>query len=483
MEKPKPDSRSADMERMQRHWRMVDSILGGTETMRAQEDYLPRLPDERIETYKFRRKNARFTNIFRDIVENLAARPFSRRIGVSDEAPPDIVAFADDVDGQGSSLHGFAAPLFFNAIARGLDWILVDYTAGVPSGATVAEERAMGARPYWVRIAASRVLAVYTDVIAGREEITHFRFAEATVQREGFGETVIERVRVFNREPLEGGGYAPATWQTWREVTNKEGAAEWLPEQEPQPISIGVVPVVPLVLGRRIGSSWQIHPPMQDAAELQIEHYQQESGLKHISLLTAFPMLAGNGVEPPIGDDGKAQPVAVGPQAVLFAPPAEGGAGSWEFVEPAGTSLKFMSEQIAATARELRELGRQPLTAQSGNLTVITTAVAAQKGNAAIQAWALTLQDALRSALRLTAMWLRIEYDPDVTIPTDFDLGIGDDDSFAHVLALRTQGEISREAALHEAKRRGILDADYDGDADIEAMLAEMDGGEAEDAA
>lgn len=99
--------------------------------------------------------------------------------------------------------------------------------------------------------------------------------------------------------------------------------------------------------------------------------------------------------------------VPVGPKSVLFAPPAgDGTHGEWDFIEPSAASLTFLAKDVEATEKQLRELGRQPLTAQTGNLTVVTTDFAAQKGNSAIQAWCLNLKDALEEALRLTCLWL-----------------------------------------------------------------------------
>lgn len=481
----KPNATSSDHDAMAPYWKMVETMMGGVRAMREVKDYLPKFPQERDQDYEFRRKSAKFTNIFRDIVENLAQRPFGKQVKLEDDAlPSEIEEFQEDVDGQSNHLHVFAGEVFFAGIARAVDWILVDYTADVPENATRAVEREIGARPYWVRIPASSMLAVYSDMIGGREEFVHARFLEPHVEREGWSEKTAKRVRVLNREPLEGGGYAPATFAVWEERRNEQTKeSEWVVVVPETPISIGVIPLVPFITGRRLGSSWRFHPPMRDAAELQIEHYQQESALKHIKSLTAFPMLAGNGVSPAMGDDGKPMPVPVGPQSVLYAPPngESGSHGEWTFIEPSAESMKFLAEDIKETARELRELGRQPLTAQSGNLTVVTTAFAAQKGNAAIQAWAINLKDALERAFDLTARWLGIEFDPNVIVDTDFDLGLGDDESFAHVLTLRRNNDISREAEIHEAKRRGILDADYDGDADAAKILDDLIGDEGED--
>ena len=233
---------------------------------------------------------------------------------------------------------------------------------------------------------------------------------------------------------------------------------------------------MPFVTGRRKGGSWEIYPPMQDAADLQIEHYQQESALKFAEKLTAYPMLAGNGVEPERDSNGEIRPVTVGPGLCLYAPPAgQGSGGSWQFIEPSASSLKHLSDEVDKTEKKMRELGRQPLTAQSGNLTRITTAYAAQKGNAAIQAWALNLQDALMRLLNYTAMWLREPGGARPIINTEFDLSLREDDGFKHVSEMRRNGDISRAALIHEAKRRSLLDPDYDPDDDLDRILADFE--------
>lgn len=473
----KPNNPSSDHAAMAGFWEMVDAILGGTKAMRAAgEKYLPKFEVESTDEYKARLKHARFTNVYRDVVENLAQRPFSKEVTLEDGASESFQTFAEDVDGRGNNLHVFAGDLFFAGINNGIDWIMVDYTKDVPESATLAEERSMGARPYWSRYPAKSVLAAYSDRIGGRDEFVHVRLAENVTERDGFKEVTKERVRVLNRE-WTGAAYAPATYEVFEKQKDKKGVEDWVSIEGPKPISIGVIPMVPFLTGRRSGGGWVVQPPMRDAADVQIELYQQENGLKNAKTLTAFPMLAGNGVDPVIGEDGQVAPLAVGPRTILYGGAATDGqtAGSWEFIEPGAQSLKFLADDIKDTIKELRELGRQPLTAQSGNLTVVTTAVAAQKGNAAIQAWALGMKDALERALQLTGMWLQDSSEATVIVDTDFDLGFGDDESFTHVVTLATGDEpmISREAAIHEAKRRGILDRKYDAEEDFGLLFAQ----------
>lgn len=161
----------------------------------------------------------------------------------------------------------------------------------------------------------------------------------------------------------------------------------------------------------------------------------------------------------------------LGRQAVLYAPE-----GEWKILEPGAMSMEFLRNQIKDTMKELREIGKQPLTADSGNLTVVTTAFAAKKGNSAVQAWAINLAFALERAFHMTALWMNKTDDTkiDVKVDTDFDVGFGDDQSFEYVLNLRERGEISREATLTEAIRRGILNADFDPEADDELLLDDL---------
>jgi hypothetical protein len=488
----KPDTSSSDYAAMLPFWTMVETILCGAAAMRAAgEKYLPRFPNETTDDYKYRRENAKFTNVYRDIVENLASKPFTKEVAVKDGSASDTIAgqqtkdqngrpvrrggLIEDIDGQGNHLHVFAMTMFFQGINDAIDWVLVDKIP-VPDGASRAVEKDMGARPYWVHVPAKRMLAVYSAVIAGKEEFVHARIHEPETVKDGYGETTVNRVRVFDRAYIAS-NYGPATWELLEERKKANSdEKEWV-SLGSGPISIGVIPIVPFITGRRKEGSWQFVPPMQDAAYLQVEHYQQETNLKSIKEQACFPMLAGNGVSPATDAAGNPVMVPVGPKSVLYAPPnADGNHGEWNFIEPSAESLKFLADDVKATEQQLRELGRQPLTAQTGNLTVVTTAFAAQKGNSAIQAWCLNLKDALEHALGLTCKWLNDSSEPEVTVHTDFAIDMESDKAPDFLLKLRETKDISRKAIITEAKRRDFLGPEYDEESDMEEILAEIPG-------
>lgn len=466
---------------------MVSDILNGSKAMRDRRvnsvnPYLPKFPEEATADYEYRVTTAKFTNIYRDIVESLAAKPFTKEVKIEEGAPELFKTFVEDVDGSGNHLHVFAQNSFFHGINNAIDFIVVDYVKVAP-GSTLADERKMNARPYWVHVPAERMIALYSARIGAKEELVHARIFESGTVQDGYDEQSTNRIRVYNRAPItdEAGtitGYEPATYEVYEQhETKSTGGAKSSSWQliDSGPLSIGIIPVVPVIMGRRVEGTWRFIPPLQDAAYLQIEHFQQETGLKSIKELTAFPMLVGSGFQPPLNEANEIEPVPTGPRAILYAPPtSEGSSPDWKFIEPSAQSLKFLAEEVKTTEQQLREIGRQPLTAQTGNLTVVTTAFAGDKANSVIQAWALNMKDALENALKITAMWWNMKDGPTVQIDTDFDIGLSAEKDPDFLLRMRANNDLSARALADEFKRRNILSAEYDFDEDSERLLEDI---------
>ena len=462
-----PSTRSRDAEAMMPFLELAQALQGGAAGMRAAgEKYLPRFSGEDMFVYEVRREHARLTNVFMDIVESLSLKPFSERVTLGESTPQEIVDFARNVDGFGTSLHMHLLSSFGMAMRDGIAWVMVDWpdTGEVPEAISKAESNRLGLKPIWSKIKTINVLDVRSETFGQMEYITHFRIMEAVQSNDGFETEAVEQVKVY-RQPT------PAddpTWETWRKDSQTD---DWVIFSEPQAMTISRIPVVPVILGRRDGMSWYVHPPLKAAADLQVELYQEENNLKNVRTLTAFPMLSANGVVPPDGGDGAAASVVVGPSTVLYG----GSDGSYSYVEPNGQSLNFLKESLKETIRELRELGRQPLTAMSGQQTVVNTAAIASKSSSALQAWVQTASQAAAKMLDLTAEWMDVDL-PDaveVNLFDDFDLS-SDDPNFAHILEMGRDGLISRERVIEEAMRRGILGAGYDMEADLEKIEADV---------
>ena len=458
--------RSPDIETMVPYWEKVSDILEGTQAIKnGGVKYLPKFPDENINDYEFRLTVSKFTNIYRDVTEGLACKPFQDEISLlgAEKRPQELIDFAEDVDGFGSNLTTFAALTFFNAINYGIDWIFIDYpTVQNPDNVTIAEAKQRNLKPFWVHILGKNVLDVKTRMQGSKQIITYFR-----CQEPGYGD---EPMHVREFIETENG----IEWKLYVKITNDKGEDEFIVVEEGM-LSIDFIPVVPFITGRRDGNSFKIYPPLSDAADLQITLYQNESALEYIKVLACYPMLATDGTKPPKGTDGKPKKLRTGPNTVMYGvEKSNGDGGTWHYVEPQANSLEFLQKNIDKTKNDLRELGRQPLTAMSTQLTTVTTSIAAGKAKSAVTAWSYGLKDALENALLITMKWMGIDYEPEINVYTGFDNVLDDGRDIEELGKARERGDISVETYWDELKRRKILSPEFDIEEERKRLLDEI---------
>lgn len=484
-----PSTKSSDYIAMEPYWLLVDSIMGGKETMNiASEKYLVRYPEEqvtndsqgnRVDPYATRLQSTPFTNIFKDIVLSLASKPFSEELKLKADAPEQYQKLAENVDAQGHTLHVFGSEVFKDALAHAISWIVVDFSKPAPrldgQPLSKADEQAQGLRPYFCWVPARQMFGVYSAMENGREIITHARIFEPSVTLDGYLEIAVERVRVMWREPIEFDAagnpskWGKALYALWERLvpseTNPTGLWQIIDSGE---YSIGYLPVVPVYLGTRKFTGYQIDPPLVDLANMQIAEYNQESNLDNIIVNTCFPMYAMIGVKKP--EEGN---LPVGPRAVHYIEPSDAGNGDMKAIEPQGASVRVVMDKLKDTRTEMRDLGFQPLVQQ--NLTVITTGQVAVKANSQVQAWALLFKDAMEQAWQITADWLGdAAYEPEVEIYLDYSAAVDQGTGWTALQFLRTNGDVSRETVLAGAERYGYLPQNFDIEKDAEQLATEQ---------
>ena len=170
---------------------MLEALMAGTRAMRdAGVSLLPKWPNEEADSYSRRRATATLFPAYRRTVSVMSSKPFSKEATLDDDAPPEVLEWAQDIDREGVSLHVFAQEMFAESF-YGLAGILVEAPKALDTGGrapTVAEQKAAGVRPYWVRIKHNQILGWRVSTINGARVLTQLRIAEkATVEDGEFG--------------------------------------------------------------------------------------------------------------------------------------------------------------------------------------------------------------------------------------------------------------------------------------------------------
>lgn len=479
-ESPDPSAQSAERKAMQNAWSLISDVLAGIARIRScAQTYLPKYEDEGEKEYQRRLRTAPWRPEFADALQGLASKPFSKDVALKDGASDRMKDLAEDIDGRGNSLTAFSAETFRKGIAKGLHLVLVDYPAmhqgdeAEPARPlTKAEEAASGARPYWIQVQADDIVALYTRWDGGREIIDHLRIRECAVVRDGFAEKTIERIRV----------YEPGVWEVWeKDETTKRWERKSNGVIARGSTKASSVPAVLFFTGERLGEM-QVKPPLEELAQCQIELYQALSRQDEILTFASSPMLTANGMAQPTDSNGAPVTVTVGPKSVLFAPPgAEGSTPSWDYISPDAANIEQVRGHVTSIISDMRRLGLQPLTPQSGNPTATGQSIEAAKSHSAVQAWALGLKDMIEQAFVITAEWLNEDTTVEAQISTDFSVVPFAQAPLQALATARAVRDISRPTYLDGLRRFDVLPQDFDQEADDQLLAEEQRGLEPEE--
>jgi hypothetical protein len=418
------DNRAYDFEATVDDYHLVQTLYGGTPAIRkAGKRYLPAHEGEPPVSYKNRLSCAVLSNFFMDALRNISSRPFTRNISIKGADN----LYLEDVTRSKVSFAEFSKDAFMAGIGYGECFVVCDFPR-TNREVTLAEVREKNIRPF-LRLV--NPLSIF-DYREDDGVCNYFRVATSRCEVSGFKKQTIAQIKVY--EPGLISVYEKDTQGVWVLVGGI-------------PIETGVpfVPVTRLVLGVELHDRRPVSP-MIDCAHKQIEHYQVSVGLRANLDMTAYPMLAGQGMNDPQG------PIPSGPGTVLFAP-----AGRWEILEPSGASYTSLQNRVNAIEREIQILGLQPLIPQSGNIAALVGEIQASKAHTAIRAWSLILEEKMEEMLRQMAAWLDSNTEIEVSIDTDFGLSDSTMKEVSQLIAAFTAGAIDSNTLLAELSKRSFL--------------------------
>ena len=420
-----PFVRSLDTIAMMSDWSVMAAVTRGTNYIRdLSETYLPQEPREDDDAYNTRVDRSVLSPYTSRLIETAAGAILRKPIHV--EGDPYWLELIQNIDGLGSSINEYARRALVSSLTYGHSAILVDYpaAAGVMN---LAEERALGRRPYFVHIDAPQIWGWRKE--SGTNRLLQVRIHDYDVRPlNDFGEEQIEQMRV-----IYPGRYDLYT--LGHEVVEYSESGEYsLPE----------IPLVPIYSNRR--GLLISQPPLLDIANLNITHYQRQADLIHALHIAAMPTLVLEGWDDTTGS---------ATMGVNYAIAMQPGNKAY-YVQADSTSFDAQMAELQSLEQQMSTLGvtklfGQKFVAESAEAKRIDQA----QSNSVLSIISQELESALNQAFAFAAEYVGLE-PPEITIDRDFDYYrlIGQD--IAVIAQLNTDGKIS-DAMLLEILRRGEI--------------------------
>lgn len=451
MEPLKVQDQSPEVAEMAKNWPITAALIGGTPAMRAAAaTYLPKWPAEDDESYGTRLKVATLYPAFKRTLAVMTGKPFSKQMTLGDDTPERIKKYAEDINLEGQNLHAFSADLLLECLGFGLCGVLVDYPT-ITGIRTLAEEKKVNARPYFVKVAHDRILGWKAQRVNGVMQLTQLRLAEARLADDGpYGVVAVPQVRVLR----------PGAWEIWElnPVTKQYDilAGNGL-------TSIKVIPFVPFY-GVRTGFMTGISPFL-DLAHLNVKHWQSQSDQDTILHVARVPILTVAGAETDTV-------IAVGGASMIKLPMG----AVMTFVEHTGQAIGAGNTALYALEDQMVQTGAEILVnkALGGDKTATESTSEGEGNKCDLLRITETFEDSMDQALQMAALWIGEESGGHATLFKEFGAGTITEASSALITSLQQAGLISKRRAFIEQQRRGVLDASLDPQEELDE--AEEDG-------
>ena len=418
---------------MEPGWLLIEQLLKGTRGIRqGHRKFLPQFPREADDSYDVRLSKAVLSPFYKRLellLAGMLTRKPVRLTDVSDQVTEQLF----DVDLQGNDLQTWLFNTARIALRYGHVGVLVDAPRAGENG-----------RPYWITISPRELLGWRTEIADGRQRLTMLRIAETVTVPDGkYGEKDVERVRV-----LTPGAY---------EIHEKDEKGDYKIVDEGR-TSLSEIPFA-VAYANRTGVMESI-PPLDDIAELNLQHYQVSSDLSNILSVSAIPLLAIYGFPQ------SAEEISAGASEALALPES----ARSEYIEPSGNSFDAQFKQLEQIENKINGLG---LAAVLGAKLVGESAEAKRidrsQGDSTMMVIAQQMQDLIDNCLRFHAQYLQEPVAGSSQVNRDFMGQRLEPQEIQALLQLYTAGTITQDTLLNELANGDVLSEDFDIEEEVEA--------------
>lgn len=418
-------------------WNLLDTNGRGSEKAK----YLHKEPAEPSAAYNERLHRSTYTPIFRDSIRAYAG--LLSRFQLID-APASMERAEQNIDLQGSSIYSFYNRCDEFAIRDGGVFIMVDMPPSEGETNYLDEQRD-GRAPYLMLIERKDVVNWSVEYVRGREYIRHatVRQIRSRPSPTGFG-SIIEPVYLVMR---------PGSVETFR-LEKRDN--RWT--QFSEGIVNTSLPIVPLVWYGASSARFAMGDlPMNGLAELSIQHYQMQSDLFELLHKCAMPVPVRKGA--PVGPDGRAAPLVLGPNTAVDLSDN----GDFTFAEPTGRSLERHQAELDHIEKLMDRSGLNFLFGSS----VRTATEAALRSSQISSQVSSLIRNKASSFGTIIRLWAAYAGEL-ASITRESGLSVNDSlinkpidpSGIAQLTNLYNAGLLSRRTVLDELQRGGVLDPD-----------------------
>jgi uncharacterized protein DUF4055 len=441
-------------------WSVVDTLWGGTKSMRlAGRTFLPQEPLEQNEHYERRLNRTTLHNYYKHTILSGVAKIFTKDphfepTEAGKVVPTEIDRFKDDVDTQGRNIGQFSKELLADASNHGISFLLVDYPNGPQEFISLAEERAAGNRPYWVKINATQVLDFGTDKFVDGEYLSYFKFMEDVTTPSSvpfLAPTTVKQIRIYKQFPgATADDNSPVLFAIYRSDEDKKDGWKLYDSGVTSTKHIAIYPVYTQKTGFMLGE-----PPLMDLAEVNIEHWQAKSDYSNILHIANVPIMLLKGFPTPLDKKGNEQRIEVSPNVAMNAPSAD---ADIKWVEHTGKSIESARTNIKDLEARMESLGMVLTTQQHAGVSATANNINSSEANSMLKSFALNLQDALNAAIDATCQFFEIENTTRIVVNTEYAADYTTNETMSDVIDLYKEGVVDAKTTIAEAKRRNVLD-------------------------
>lgn len=428
------------------------TLMGGTRAMRAAgRKYLPQEPGEEDKAYEHRLAKSTLYNSFKKTVHSMVGKPFGVPIALGDDIPEEFKPWLEDVDQQGRDLDTFARDVFRQCLVDGIGFILVDYPV-VKEKLNLAEERALGLRPFWVHVQADQVIGWKAQNVNGRMVLTQVRIKECVDVPDGeFGTTTRDQIRVME----------PGTVRVFVQDAKKA----WVVDAEQSGYTtLDFIPLIPCYTGRT--GFMTATPPLEDLAWLCCDHWQSRSDQKHILHVARVPLLFARKLR-----DAAGAAVIVAPNRLIHSDMPD---ADLHYVEHSGKAIEAGRQDLTDTEDMMRRVAGELLSSDVQK-TATESGQETREGESSLRAIVKTFEDALELALLFTAVWIKLPSGGSLKVNREWREDTVDPQELNVMLQAVVQGKVTLRAWVLYLVEKELLPPDTNVDDEVETLKLEAE--------